>query len=96
MDCAFQHRVKYGLKIAGRTTNNLEHIGGCGLLLQRLAQLVEQARVLDGDDGLGGEARQQLDLPIGERANLLALDADGADQLAVFEHRHDNVRARAR
>jgi hypothetical protein len=33
----------------------LRHVGGGGLLLQRFAQFVEQARVLDGDDGLGGE-----------------------------------------
>ena len=30
-----------------------------------LAQLLEQARVLDGDDRLGGEVRDQLDLLIG-------------------------------
>ena len=53
-----------------------------------LAQLVEQARVLDGDDGLGGEVRDQLDLLVGERPDLLAVDDDGADQLVVLEHRH--------
>jgi hypothetical protein len=35
-------------------------------LLQRLAQLVEQPRVLDRDDGLGGEIADQLDLLVGE------------------------------
>ena len=51
---------------------------GRGLLLQRfgeivgaLAQLVEQARVLDGDDGLRGEVLHQLDLLVGEGAHLL-------------------------
>ena len=44
-------------------------------------QLVEQPRVLDGDDGLAGEARQQLDLLVGERPHLLAIDGDRADQL---------------
>ena len=54
---------------------------GRGLLLQRLAQiigalaqLVEQPRVLDGDDGLGGEVLHQLDLLVGEWADLLAID----------------------
>ena len=51
------------------------------------AQLVEQAGVLDGDDGLGGEVRDQLDLLVGERPDLLAVDDDGADQLVVLEHR---------
>ncbi len=32
-----------------------------------LAQLVEQPRVLDGDDGLRGEVLHQLDLLVGER-----------------------------
>ena len=45
------------------------------------AQLVEQPRVLDGDDGLGGEVRDQLDLLVGERADLLAVDDNRADQL---------------
>ena len=31
------------------------------LLLQRLAQFVQQPRVLDGDDGLAREVFQQLD-----------------------------------
>ena len=38
------------------------------------AQLVEQARVLDGDHGLVGETVDQLDLLIGEGPHLLAID----------------------
>ena len=53
-----------------------------------LAQLVEQPRVLDGDDGLGGEVLNQLDLLVGEWTYLLAIDDEGADQLVVLEHRH--------
>ena len=48
-------RVKYRLQIESRAADDLEYVGGGGLLLQRLAQLLEQPRVLDGDDGLGGE-----------------------------------------
>ena len=55
------------------------------------AQLVEQPRVLDGDHGLGGEILHQLDLLVGERPHLLAVDDDGADQLIVLEHRHDEM-----
>ena len=69
----------------------------------RFAQLVEQPRVLDGDDGLGGEVLHQLDLLVGERPHLLAIDDDGADQLVILEHRHrderrdaGDARARAR
>ena len=45
-------RVEHRLQIEGRAADDLEHVGGGGLLLQRFAQLVEQARILDGDDGL--------------------------------------------
>ena len=76
---------------------------GRGLLLQRfgeivgaLAQLVEQPRVLDGDDGLRGEVLHQLDLLVGERPHLLAIDDDGADQLVVLEHRHGEQRSARR
>ena len=48
-------RVEHRLQIERRAADDLEHVGGGGLLLERFAQLVEQARVLDGDDGLRGE-----------------------------------------
>ena len=52
-------RIQHGLQIESRAADHLEHVGGGGLLLQqfdsRVAQLVEQPRVLDGDDGLVGE-----------------------------------------
>src|SRR5262249_42471840 len=54
-DRRFDQRVEHGLQIESRPADDLEHIGGGGMLLQRFAQLVEQARVLDGDDGLSGE-----------------------------------------
>ena len=38
----------------------------------------------------------QLDLLVGEWAHLLAVDADGADQLVLLEHRHDQKRPGAR
>ena len=81
-------RIEHRLQIEGRAADDLEHVGGGGLLLQRFAQLVEQAGVLDGDDGLGGEVRDQLDLLVGERPHLLAVDGDGADKFVLLEHRH--------
>ena len=38
----------------------------------RFAQLIQQPRILDGDDGLGGEILHQGDLFVGEWTNLLA------------------------
>src|SRR5262249_30144900 len=72
-----------------------EHIGSTNLLLQRLAELVEEARVLDGDDGLVGEVLDQLDLPVGERTDLLTINGDGADELIFLEHGHESQRADA-
>ena len=43
-------------------TRNTVDFGGCGLPLQRFLRLVEQPRILDGDDRLVGEDLQQLDV----------------------------------
>src|SRR5262249_8756082 len=51
-------------------------------------QLVKKPCVLDGDDGLVGEVLHQLDLPIGERTDLLAVNAERTNQLVLFEHRY--------
>src|SRR5262249_27307608 len=60
--CRLDQGIEYGLKLERRPADHLKHVGGGGLLLQRfaeisgaLAQFGEQARVLDGDDGLGGK-----------------------------------------
>ncbi len=60
------------------------------------AQLVEQPCILDGDDGLSGKVLHQRDLLVGEGADLLAVNDDGADQLILLEHRDSNVRPRTR
>src|SRR6516225_787586 len=82
----FDKRLQDSLQIERRAADDLEDIGGCGLLLKRFTQLVEQARVLDGDDSLGGEVLDQLNLLVGERLNLLVIDVDGANQAALLEH----------
>ena len=76
-----QHGWNTGSRSPGELDDDAQHLGGRGLLLQRLseivralAQFVEQPRVLDGDDGLGGEVLHQLDLLVGEGADLLAVD----------------------
>ena len=39
-------RIKHGLELKGRAADDLEHIGGGGLLFQRLAQLAREGRYL--------------------------------------------------
>ena len=95
-------RLEYRHQLAGRGADHAQYVRGRGLLLQGFAQivsalpqLVEQAGVLDGDDGLGGEVRDQLDVLVGEGAYFLAIDGDGADQLALLQHRYRQQRAGA-
>src|SRR5262249_5791665 len=93
--CALRDRIEHRLDIRRRAGNDAQYLRRGGLLLQRfsevgsaLAQFVEQPRVLDSDDGLGGEVRQHLDLFVSERSNLLPVDIDSADQRAILEHWH--------
>jgi hypothetical protein len=81
-------RNKHRLQIEGRAADDLEHVGGGGLLLQRLSQLVKQAGILDSDDGLLGEIGDQLNLLVGKRSDLLPVDDDGTDHFVVLEHRY--------
>ena len=55
-------------------------------IVRALAQLIKQPSILDGDDRLGGEILDQLDLLIGERQNFLAEDGERADHLLVLHH----------
>src|SRR5262249_35875734 len=91
-----QHRAEYRFELAGRARDDTQHLRRRGLLRQGLAQLVEQPRVLDGDACLAGEAREQFDLLVGERADLLAVDAEVPDLLVIPEERPRDMRARAR
>ena len=80
MRVAFSKIVsKTGCKSPGERADDAQHFRRRRLLLQRLgevgralAQLVEQPRILDGDDRLVGEGRDKLDLLVGERTHLVA------------------------
>ena len=72
-----QKRIEHHLKVKGRTADDLEHVGGRGLLRERLLKVVrarlhfiEQAHILDRDDRLVGEGLQDLDLSRVERSCL--------------------------
>ena len=67
--CALDQNFENRLQIKRRSAYGLKNVGGRGLLLQGFKQLGEQSRILDGDDGLGGEVLQQFDLFFGERPN---------------------------
>ena len=75
----------------GELADDLEHLGGGSLLLQRfgevgcaLAQLVEQPRVLDGDDGLAAKfATNAICLSVKGRTSWRTND-DHTDQLVLL------------
>ena len=75
--------IEHRLHVSGGAADDAEHLGGCRLMLQGLAQfgialaeLFEQAHVLDGDYGLRGKGLQQPHLLIGKRLHLGAADHD--------------------
>jgi len=91
----FHQRVEHGLQIEGRTADDLEHVGGGGLLLQRFAQLggallhvVEQPHVLDRNHRLVGESGQQFDLTLGVRPDRSPSQRQHPDRRALAHQRH--------
>ena len=88
-------RVKHHLKIERRPTDDLEYIGGRGLLVQRLgevsrspSQFVEQPGILDRDDGLAAKFCTSVDLLVGKWTNFLAIHRERTDHSLVLQHRH--------
>src|SRR5262249_13116672 len=95
-----QHRLEHRLKLAWRTGDHTQHLRSGRLLLQRLAQivrtlpqLVEQACVLDGDDGLVGERGGQLDLLVGKRPDHFACQSEHSDQYPFPQQWHAKQRS---
>ena len=86
--------IEHRLQVEGRAADHLEHVGGGGLLLEGLGQLaaalllgLEQPHVLDRDHRLVGEGLHQLDLPVGERPHLGALQGERADRRTLTQQR---------
>src|SRR5215467_14096807 len=70
----FEHDPEHRLQLPGRRANDAQHIRCCRLLMQRFAQLVKQARVLDGDHGLLREIADKFNLLLAKRPDLLTVD----------------------
>src|SRR5262249_57277032 len=74
---AFDDSGEHRLHICRRAADDAEHLGRCRLMFQGLAQfcvalldLLEQADVLDGDDGLVGECFEKGYLLVCKRTNF--------------------------
>jgi hypothetical protein len=75
--------------------DDTQHLGGRRLLLQRLARLGDQPRVLDRDDRLRREVLQQCDLLVAKRPHVLAVNADEAANGVVMQQGHHHCGADA-
>ena len=93
-------RIEHRLQIERRAADDLQHVGGRGLQLQRFLEIVglgldrvEQAHVLDRDDRLVGEGSHQFDRTIAEQAGLWFTQHEHAFDLAVAQQRNAEQRA---
>jgi hypothetical protein len=80
----FKKRVEDRGEVAGRGIDNLQDLRGRGLLLQRLARLGQEPRVLHCDDGLRREIFEQGDLLVGERLDRLPIASYQAEERPVL------------
>src|SRR5262249_40056615 len=63
-------------------------------LLVQVVKIIEQPRVLDGDDRLRGKILHQLDLLVGERPHLGARQPKSSNRNAVPQHRNAEICAK--
>ena len=98
---ASDDRVEDRLDVGLGLTNDPQDFARGGLLLEGFGnlsmsvskgevlflQLLEQADVLDGDDRLIGEDLHEPDLLVEKRLRLAPIHGDGADDLALTDHR---------
>ena len=83
--CAFSSIASNtGARSPGERIDDLQYLCGRGLLLQCLARLGHQPRVLHRDNGLRREILQQRDLLIGERPHLLAVKREVPKQPIIL------------
>jgi hypothetical protein len=84
------HGLKHRLQIGRRAGDDPQDLTRGRLLLERLGQLavatlqlLKEPRVLDRDHRLVRERLEQLDLAVGERADLVAQNDDRPDRFAL-------------
>src|SRR5262245_7622375 len=67
-----QYRIEHRSEVARRRIDDLQHLGSRGLLLQRLARLGQEPRVLHRDDRLRREIFEQRNLLVGKWPHFAA------------------------
>src|SRR5215467_8906572 len=87
----FQQGVEYWGEVAGRGIDDLQYLGGRGLLLQSLARLGQQPCVLHRNDRLRREVLHQCNLFVGKWANFSTKNREVTDENAVLPQRYREV-----
>ncbi len=86
-------RIKNGLQIESRPADDLEHVSGSGLLLERFAQFIEQARILNSDNGLIGEASGQINLLFRKWMDAVSQKRHHTDRHSIPQEGHTQHRS---
>jgi hypothetical protein len=86
--CFLQQCAEDRREVAGGAVDDLQYLGGRGLLLQRLARLGQQPRVFHRDHRLVSKSSDQLDLLLAERLHPLTRKNDHTDQRPLARQRH--------
>ena len=83
---AIDDGIEHRLHVRRRAADDAEHLGGCSLMLQSLAQLCvalleffEQPHVLDSDHCLVGKGLKKRNLLVCKRANFRSADNNSSD-----------------
>src|SRR5215813_1704505 len=89
--CPFEHRVEHRREVTRRGVDDLQYLSGRRLLIERLAGLVNQPRVLHRDDRLRREALHQCNLFVGKWANFGTENREVTDENAVLAQRYGEM-----
>ena len=84
----FEDHIENRLQFTRRRIDDAQHLGNGLLLFQALAQLGQEARILDRDHRLIGKAADKFDLPLGEWLNPLPPESNCADRDSLPEQGH--------
>ena len=97
VDDGGEHRLRVQGRVHDLTdlAERAQLLHGSGELLRTLVEGLEESHVVDGDDRLVGEGREQCHVAVVEGPHLATVDRDRADTVVVLQHGHEGHRADA-
>src|SRR5215469_10246120 len=82
-----QYCIEHRGEVARRGIDDLQYLGGRGLLLQRFARLGQQPRVFHRNDRLRREILYERDFLFGEWSHLLTVESDHTEKRILSAQR---------